>query len=71
VETFVVRLFRSAHEGRAEDRILRGVVDDIGAGSRTSFSDAEQLLRILGYAAPPSAGPAESPRASQHLRQDR
>jgi hypothetical protein len=64
VETFVVRLFRSAHEGRAEDPILRGVVEDIGAGSRTSFSDAEQLLRILGHAAPPSAGRAESPRQS-------
>jgi hypothetical protein len=62
VQTFVVRVFRSEHDAPAEDGTLRGVVDDIGTGSRTSFGDAERLLRILGYAAPPPAGPAESPR---------
>ena len=71
MQTFVVRVFRSESEGSAEDRFLRGVVDDIGAGSQTSFSDGAQLLRILGQAAPPSAVPAESPRPSQNLRQDR
>jgi hypothetical protein len=59
MQTFVVRLFRSEHEGPVEDRILRGIVDDIGAGSRTAFSDAAQLLRILGQAALPSSRPAE------------
>jgi hypothetical protein len=62
VQTFVVRVFRSEHDGPAEDETLRGFVDDIGTGLRTSFSDAERLLRILGHAAPPSAPPAESPR---------
>lgn len=68
MQTFVVRVFRSEHDGPAEDETLRGFVDDIETGLRTSFSDAERLLRILGHATP-SAQPAESPQPS--LRQDR
>ena len=67
MQTFVVRVFRSEHDGPAEAGTLRGVVDDIETGSRTSFSDAERLLRILGHA----ASPPESTAASPHLRQDR
>jgi hypothetical protein len=70
VQTFVVRVFRSEHDGPAEAGTLRGVVDDIETGSRTSFSDAERLLRILGHAAPPPAPPPESAAPSPHLRQD-
>jgi hypothetical protein len=58
VQTFVVRVFRSEHEIAAGPRTLRGVVEDIGGGSRTAFSDAAQLLRILRQDAPPP-GPAE------------
>jgi hypothetical protein len=53
VQTFVVRVFRSEHEIPAEPRPLRGLVEDIAAGSRTAFSDAAQLLAILGQDAPP------------------
>jgi len=58
VQTFVVRVFRSEHRAPAEDESLRGVVDEIGTGSRTTFSDAAQLLRILRRAAPPEPPPA-------------
>jgi hypothetical protein len=61
VQTFVVRVFRSARASPAEDGILRGVVDDIGSGSRTPFGDAEQLLQILGQAAPPALRPERHP----------
>lgn len=49
MQTFVVRVFRSELESPSAGRILCGVVEDIGAGSRTAFSHAGELLRILGH----------------------
>lgn len=63
MQTFVVRLFRAACGDATADRTLRGVVDDIASGSQTPFGDAEQLLRILGDAAPRSSRTVDtSPR---------
>ena len=54
----MVRVFRSEHDVAARDASLRGVVDEIGTGTRTAFGDAAQLLRILCEAAPASSEPA-------------
>jgi hypothetical protein len=55
VQTFVVRVFRSEQDRGGSQRGLCGVVDDIGAGSRTAFSDAAQLLSILARPGAPAS----------------
>jgi len=72
MQTFVVRVFRSEHDASDEDRSLRGVVEDIRAASRTAFSDAAQLLAILGQSvAPSSAGADEGGAGATRTETDR
>ncbi len=55
MDTFVVRL----RESRQSEPALRGVVDEVSSGCRSTFHNAEELVMILtGTAAQAEAGDA-------------
>lgn len=48
MDTFIVRVYRSEPDVLPEDG-LRGVVEEISAGSQVTFHDTRQLLAILRH----------------------
>ncbi len=51
MQTFVVRVYRSAQDEPPDDDRLRGVVEEIATRSRATFHSSAELMSILRRAA--------------------
>jgi hypothetical protein len=66
MDTFVVRVYRSGQDLSPDEDRLRGVVDEISTGLRTTFHDTQELLAILRRPqALPTRGGANEPGQHQ------
>ena len=52
MDTFVVRVYRTARDVPPDDDQLRGVVDEVSTGLKAAFHDTAELVAILRRVSP-------------------